>query len=154
VVEEITRALREELLPQFGVLGAAAEKVRHRQELGVRECDQEVGADEDVQLGGVQPLDALVIEGKVENDEEIALVLVHLGTLPLGEHVFDVELVEAKTVGKQGRLERSRLVDVDPGEAVSGELGDARLDPLGEIPGGSPGPSTPDAGECRPCHRY
>ena len=74
--------------------------------------------------------------------------------LPLRENVLDVELMEAEAVGDDRRFERARLVDVDPGEAVSGELGDARFDLLDDVPGSAPGPSTPDAGECRPCHRY
>jgi hypothetical protein len=90
----------------------------------------------------------------MEDNEEVGLVLVDLGPLALREDVLDVELMEAEALGDDRRLERAGLVHVDPGEAVSGELGDARLEQLDGVPGGSPGPSTPDAGKSRPCHWY
>ena len=94
------------------------------------ERDEEVLAEEDVELGRVQPLDRLVVDREVEDDEEVLRVLVDLRPLPLREDVLDVELVEAEALGEIRGLERPRLVDVDPGEPVSGELGDPRLGPL------------------------
>jgi hypothetical protein len=90
----------------------------------------------------------------VENDEEVLGVLVDLRPLPLRENILDVELVEAETLGEHRGLEGSRLVDVDPGEPVSGELGDPRLGALVDLTRVAAGPSTPDAGESRSCHRY
>ena len=68
----------------------------HREELGVRERDQEVLAEEDVELGGVQAADGLVVEGEVKDDEEVRRVLVDLRTLSLRENVLHVELVKPK----------------------------------------------------------
>ena len=90
----------------------------------------------------------------MQDDEEVVLVLVDLRALPLREHVLDVELVEAKPIGEEDRLERARLVYVDPGESVSGKLGDAGLGPLDNVARGAAGSSTPDAGQSRPCHWY
>src|SRR5919106_299294 len=154
VVEEIAGALREEIRPQVRIVFAAPEEVRDRQELGVRQRDEEVRAEEDVELGRVQALDALVVEGEVEDDEEIVRVLVDLRSLALGEDVFDVELVEAEATGEDFRLEDAGAVDVHPGEPVSGELGDPRLDALGDVPRRAGGSSAPNAGQRGPGHWY
>jgi hypothetical protein len=127
--------------------------MRDRVQLDVRQRDDEVGSEEDVELGRVEPLHSLVVEGEVEDDEEVVGVLVDLRALPLGENVLDVELVEAEPLGEDGGLRGPRLVDLKPGEAFSGELGDARFDALGDLPGRASGPS-PDTGQGRPWHRY
>ena len=130
VVEQVARRLREELVAKLVVLLAATEEVGDGQKLDVGERDEEVLAEEDVELGRVQPLDRLVVDREVEDDEEVLRVLVDLRPLPLREDVLDVELVEAVALGEIRGLERPRLVDVNPGEPVSGELGDPRLGPL------------------------
>ena len=79
-------------------------------------------AQEDVQLAGVQPLRGLVVDREVENDETVVLVLVHLRPLALREDILDVERVPAEALGERRRLLRRRGVEVDPGQAVSGEL--------------------------------
>ena len=107
VVEQVARALGEQLVAQRGVLLAAVEEVRDRVQLDVGEQDQEVLADEDVELGGVQALDGLVVEREVEDDEEVVRVLVDLRPLPLREDVLDVELVEAEALGDERRLLRA-----------------------------------------------
>jgi len=50
------------------------------------------------------------------------------------------------------RLELGRPLDVNPGEAARGELGDARAR-LGDL-ARKAGPAAPDPGESRPCHGY
>ena len=107
VVEEVAGA-PEELLPQLGVVLAAPEEVGDREQLDVRQRDEEVLAEEDVELGGVQAPDGLVVEGEVEDDEEVLGVLVDLRPLPLGEDVLDVELVEAEALGQVRHLEGAR----------------------------------------------
>ena len=144
----------EKLLPQLEVVLTAPEEVGDREELGVGERDQEVLAQEDVELGGVQAADALVVEGEVQDDEEVLGVLVDLRPLPLGEHVLDVELVEAEALGEKRDLERAGPLGVDSGQPVSGELGDARLGPLDDVARGAAGSSAPKACERGPCHRY
>ena len=66
----------------------------------VRDRDEVVRADEDVELGSVQPLDRLVVDGEVEDDEEIAvlLVVVDLRALTLRDDVLDVERMPAEAL--------------------------------------------------------
>ena len=90
----------------------------------------------------------------MEDDEEVVRVLVDLGPLPLGEDVLDVELVEAEALGEVGDLEGAGPVGVDPGQAVSGELGDAGLGPLDDVARYAAGSSAPEAWERRPGHWY
>ena len=76
----------------------------------VGQRDEVVGPDEDVELGGVQPLDRRVVDREVEDGEEVALVgvVVDLRPLALREHVLDVERVPAEALGELLRsLERS-----------------------------------------------
>ena len=97
-------------------------------QLPVRDGDDVVVADEEVELGGVQALDLLVVDGEVEDGEEVALVLVvvDLRALALGDDVLDVERVPAEALGERLRRLDVRRDDVDPGEAASGELVDER----------------------------
>ena len=85
-------------------------------------------ADEDVELGGVQPLDRLVVDGEVEDGEEVAVVLVVVDLRPLAlrDDVLDVERVPAEALGELLRRLDVGRDDVDPGEAASGELVDER----------------------------
>ena len=81
-------------------------------QLDVGEGDEVVRAHEDVQLGSVQTLDGLVVEGEVQHDEQVVGVLVDLGPLALREHVLDVERVQAEALGERVRLELARILDV------------------------------------------
>ena len=105
LVEQPSRAAREELLAEALVVLAAREEPRDREELAVRDRDDVVVADEDVELGGVQPLDRLVEDGEVENGEEVAVVLVVVDLRPLAlrDDVLDVERVPAEALGEHLR---------------------------------------------------
>ena len=122
VVEQVARPLREELLAELVVLLAAREEARHRQQLDRRQRDEVAVADEEVELGRVQPLDRLVVDREVEDAEQVVRVLVHLRPLPPREHVLEVEWVPAEAFGEQRRLLERRRVEVDPGQAVGVEL--------------------------------
>ena len=112
-------------------------------------------AEEDVELGRVQPLDRLVVDREVEDDEEVLGVLVDLRPLALREDVLDVELVEAEALGELGRLGEVGCVDVNPGEAVSGELGDPRLARSTTSPAAPRARPSPNAvWKSGPCHGY
>ncbi len=100
VVEQVARALREEVLAQRLVVLAALEEPRHRQQLDVRQRDEVVVAEEEVELGGVQALNGLVVDREVENDEEVVGVLVDLRTLALREHILDVERMPFEALGE------------------------------------------------------
>jgi hypothetical protein len=58
----------------------------------------------------------------VEDDEAVVVVLVHLGPLALGDDVLDVQWMPAEALGERRCLVRRRRVEVNPGQAVSGEL--------------------------------
>ena len=109
LVEQPARALREQLLAELLVGLATREEARHGEELAVRDRDEVVGPDEDVELGGVQPLNRLVVDGEVEDDEEVAVVLVvvDLRTLALRDDVLDVERMPAEAL-RQARWPISR----------------------------------------------
>ena len=153
LVQEPARALGEQLLPQ-GLVGLAArEEARDGKELAVRDRDEVVRPDEDVDLGGVQPLDRLVVDGEVEDDEEVAvfLVVVDLRALALRDDVLDVERMPAEALGQHVRRLEIGPDDVDPGEAASAELanGNRACDDLGRSAAASP---PCKAGQAR--HRY
>ena len=57
-------------------------------------------AEEEVELGGVQALDGLVVDREVQDDEEVIRVLVDLRTLALREHVLDVQRVPLEALGE------------------------------------------------------
>ena len=103
------------------LVGAAAalEEVLDRRKRRVRQRDQEVRADEDVQLARVQPPDRLVEDREVENDEEVVLVLVDLRPLIARQDVLVVERVELEVLLEPGAIDGPGPLDVDPAEAVT-----------------------------------
>ena len=106
------------------VVLAAGEQPRDREELAVGDGDEIVRPDERIELGGVQPLDRLVVDREVEDGEQVAVVLVvvDLRPLALGDDVLDVEGMPAEALGQHiGRLQVGPD-DIDPGEAASAEL--------------------------------
>src|SRR4029079_11702135 len=127
VVEQVARALREEGLAEVLVVLAAAEETGHRQQLDVWERDQEVGPEEDVELGGIQPLDRLVVGGEVEDEEQILGVLVDLRALAFGKDVLESEGMPAEALGELTGLDRVRRWQVDPGETAGAELSEPGL---------------------------
>src|SRR5215210_5138074 len=135
VVQEVAGTLREELVAQRLVRLAAAEEPRDRQQLDVRQRDEVVVAEEEVELAGVEALDRRVVDGEVEDDEEVLRVFVELRPRPFREHVLLVELVPAEAVGELLQRVRVDSLEVDPGQAVSGDLLDARLNAGAEISG-------------------
>ena len=67
-------------------------------------------ADEDVELRRIESLNGLVVDGEVEDAEEVALVLVvvDLGALALRDDVLDVQRVTAESFREGLRRVRSR----------------------------------------------
>ena len=155
LVEQPARSFAEELLAEPLVLLHAVEQPRDRQQLDVRDRDEVVRAEEEVELAGVQPLDVLVVRREVEDAEEVALidVVVDLRPLALREDVFDVERMPAEALAERvDRLRVDRRVEVDPGEAVGAELSDAWFRARGDRLGEPARPRPPDAGQAG--HRY
>ena len=97
---------------------AALEQVLDRRERLVRQRDEEVGADEDVELGGVEPPDRLVEAREVQDDEQVVVVLVDLRALVARGDVLVVERVEVEVLLEPGAVDRARALDVDPAQAV------------------------------------
>ena len=90
--------MREDLLAQLLVLAAALEQVLDRLQRLVGDRDQEVGADEDVELARVQPPDRAIEDREVQDDEEVIGVLVDLRPLVAREDVLEVEGVELEVL--------------------------------------------------------
>ncbi len=120
VVEEVAGALAEQRFLQGGVVPAALEQARDRQQLDVGKRDQIVRAEEEVELARVQSLDGLVVDREVQDGEQVLGVVVDLRALTLREHVLDVERVPAETLRERGCLLGVGRVEVDPGEPVVG----------------------------------
>ena len=136
-------------MPQLLVGRAALEEARDRLQLDGGEGDEVVRPDEDVELAGVQPTDVRVVDGEVEDGEEVVGVFVDLRPLPLRENVLEVERVPAKTLGEQRRLLERRGVQVNPGQPMGVELCVARLRPCVDVPRLRAGSRALDAGQAR-----
>jgi len=154
-VEEAARSLAEELLAETLVLLNVVEQPPDRQQVDIRDRDEIVGAEEKVELAGVQALNVLVVGGEVEDAEEVAVidVVVDLRPLPLRQDVLDVEWMPAEPLAEAvDRLGIDRRLEMDPGKAVGAELSDAwfraRCGRLGVLAR----PRPPDAGQAG--HRY
>src|SRR5687767_6376852 len=118
LVEKAPGAPREKLFTQLLVRLAASEEVRNRMQLDVRQRDQVVVSEENVELGCVQPLDRLVVEGKVEDDEEVVGIVVDLRALALRKDVLDVQRVPSKALGECGGMALIGRLEMDPGQAA------------------------------------
>ena len=79
-----------------------------------------VGADEDVELGRVEPADLLVVAREVQDDEQVVVVLVHLRALVARVDVLVVERVEVEVLLEPGAVDLARALDVDPAQAAVG----------------------------------
>ena len=118
LVEQVARALREQRVAHLLARAAALEQVLDRRDRLVRQRDQVVGPDEDVELGRVQPPDRLVEHREVQDDEQVVVVLVDLRALVAREDVLVVERVEVEVLLQPGPVDRPRPLDVDPAQAV------------------------------------
>ena len=85
---------------------AALEQVLDRLQRLVRQRDQEVGPDEEVELGRVEPGDLLVEAREVQDDEQVVVVLVDLRALVAREDVLVVERVELEVLLQPGAVDR------------------------------------------------
>ena len=154
MVEQVAGALAKQLVSQRLVFLAAAKQPRHRQQLDGRQGDQVIVPDERVELGGIQALDVLVVDREVQHREEVALlgVLVDLGPLALREHVLEIERVPTESLLERRRLLGGRCIEMNPGQPVGRELGDARLRACEDFPVARAGPRSLDPRQA--WHRY
>ena len=155
LVEKAARSLAEELLAEALVLLDAIEEPRYREQLDIRDGDEIVGAEEKVELAGVQTLNVLVVGGEVEDAEEVAIidVVVDLRPLALRQDVLYVEWVPVEALAQRvDRLGIDGRVEVNPGEAVRAELSDAWFCARGDRLRESARPRPPDAGQAG--HQY
>ena len=109
------------------MLAAALEQVLDRLQRLVRDRDQEVGADEEVELARAEPLGGAVEDRQVQDAEQVLVVDVDLRPLVAREDVLEVERVEVEVLLQPGALQRSGVLDVDPAQAAPLDL----LDPRG-----------------------
>ena len=130
LVEQVARALGEQGSRAAPRWPAALEQVVDRLQRLVGQRDQEVGADEHVDLGRVQPRDDLVVAREVQHDEQVVVVLVDLRALVARADVLVVEGMEVEVLLQPRLLERARALDVDPAQAGRLDDLDARLGAL------------------------
>src|SRR4029079_5540574 len=130
LVEHVARALREVLLAPLLVVLELREEAPDRLQRHVRQRDDVVAPDEDVQLGRVEAGPLLVVVRDVEHDEHVLVVLVDLGSLPGGEDVLEIELVELEVLREPSRLDGRRLFQLNPAQAGALDLSDAGLGAL------------------------
>ena len=126
-VEQVAGALGEVMLAHVLAGAAALEQVLERRDRLVGERDDVVGPDEDVELGGVQASDRLVVGREVQDDEQVVVVLVDLRALVAAVDVLVVEGVEVEVLLQPGPVDRARALDVDPAQRLAvagGELDD------------------------------
>ena len=98
LVEQVAGALGEQRVAHVLARLAALEEVLQRLDRLVGQRDDEVRADEDVELGGVQAPDRLVEAGEVQDDEEVVVVLVDLRALVARVDVLVVEMMELEVL--------------------------------------------------------
>lgn len=80
--------------------------------------DQEVRADEDVELGEVDLLLGVEVAGGAQDDEEGVAVALQLGALMGLQGVLDGEFVEVELGGQGVQFGLRRTVQADPGHPV------------------------------------
>ena len=117
LVEEVSRALGEELLAEVVARPGALEEVLERLDRVVGQRDDVVRPEEDVELDRVEPPDLLVEGREVQDDEEVLGVLVELRALVAREDVLVVEGVEVEVLLQPGALGLAGALDVDPAQA-------------------------------------
>src|SRR6201996_3308071 len=132
-VEQVARAAREELLAELLFLAAALEQVLDRLQRLVRDRDEEVGADEEVELTGAEPLGGTVEDREVQDAEQVLVVDVDLRPLVAREDVLEVERVEVEVLLEPGALKGTRMLDVDPTKATPLDLLDPRCLGLNDL---------------------
>ena len=82
----------------------------------VREGDQVVGPDEEVELGGEQTTGRLLEDREVEDDEDVVVIRVELRALVARVDVLEIERVEIEVLLEPFAMRQARLFDVDPAE--------------------------------------
>ena len=127
LVEQVAGALGEQLVAQLLVGAAALEQVLDGLQRLVGQRDQVVGPDEQVELGGVQARDGLVVAREVQDDEQVVVVLVDLRALVAREDVLVVEGVELEALLEPRLVDGARALDVDPAQAGRLDDLDTRL---------------------------
>jgi hypothetical protein len=140
LVEQEPRTLRHVVEARVVARFAPRPQGGDRLERLLRDGDEQPGADEDVQLSGLEASRALVEAGEVQHQEHVAVVLIDLRPLaPSREHVLEVERVELVVLRQPRRFGLGGLLDVQPGEAVGLEALYVRPVALrGEQRGGRP----------------
>src|SRR6201992_1713616 len=132
-VEQVARAAREELLAELLFLPAALEQVLDRLQRLVGDRDEEVGADEEVELARAEPLRRAVEDGQVEDAEQVLVVDVDLRPLIAGENILEVERVEVEVLLEPGALQGPRMLDVHPAQTAPLDLLDPRCLRLSDL---------------------
>ena len=116
-VQQVAGALREGRLAHLLALAVALEHRRQRRQVLVRQRDQVVGTDEQVELRRQEAPGRLVEDREVENDEQVVVVGVELGALVAGRDVLDVQRVEPELALQPLAVLLEGLLEVQPADA-------------------------------------
>ena len=119
-VEQPARPFSHVALGKGLILLATGEEGLQRLEPAIVHHDQEVGANEEIDLAGRTDAPLVVEYGEMHHDEEIVLVLVDFGALALAQHVVEVQRVKAEPAPQHIDVLRRRVFDVHPGYVVIG----------------------------------
>ena len=98
LVEQVAGALGESCSRQSSRVRQRSKRYSSGCDRLVGQRDDEVGTDEDVELGGVEAAEALVVAREVQDDEQVVVVLVDLRALVAAADVLVVERVEVEVL--------------------------------------------------------
>ncbi len=104
-----------------------------RVERAVADRDDEVVADEDHDLAGLDVRRRVDVAQRLEDDEEGVVVALDLGPLPAGEDVLDGERVELELLVDHVELGLVRVVEADPEEVVGPPVDRSAVEGVAEV---------------------
>ena len=116
LVQQAPGALERSRFARLLVAAAALEQVLDGSDRLVGQGDHEVGPHEQVQLGGVQAPDGVVVAREVQDDEQVLVVLIDLRALVARQHVFVVQRMEVEVLLQPGAIDGAGALDVDPAQ--------------------------------------
>jgi hypothetical protein len=117
-IEQAPQQEADTVLGEVGVVVPAPDERVDRQVRRLANGDEVPLRREDSELGGDQLPRVMVEADGVQRDEDVVVVMVELGALPLVQCVLDRERVEAELLGDDRELFLGRLADVHPDDRV------------------------------------
>ena len=103
-------------LSELFIEHALVEKLGKRLEITLVAGDHEVLAYKDIQFAGRRYAVGLIEDGEVQDDKEVGIIIVDLGSLHAAEHVIQCQSVEVEIIGQVLDLAFRGLFDIVPGQ--------------------------------------